>query len=158
MRLCSSSYSKSLARNLSAEYILNTEYYFKRKLFGCFHSCYGSFCTENSRKIKNCSSRFNVGDFWFTIQISRACASLSRYIRHFFVRHLGNNANSLENKAPFSNGWAGLAALNLMKLVSYFNLTIFRLVLCTFCFVAVVKKLFFLKGSEEFLVHVIKDE
>ena len=88
-----------------------------------------------------------IFDLPFKLKISRACASLSRYIWHFFVRHLGSSANSLENKASFSNGSAGLAALNLLKLVSYFILTIFRLVLCTFCFVAVVT--YFLESIRE---------
>lgn len=139
--------------------ILNTAYHFKRKPFECFRCCYGRFCSENGREINNCSNRFNVGDCWLTIQIIdyRACTSSLWYLWRFPVKHSGNNVSSLEYRASVSDSpIVVVAAFNLLKSMS-FILTIFGSAVL-FCFVARMTKLFFLKVSDKYLVHVTRCE
>ena len=91
-------------------------------------------------------------DLPFQLKISRAYALTPQYIL------LVNNViNSLKKRASVSVDRAAVAALNLLKSVS-FMLIIFGSVVCALCLVAGMRKLFFLQVSQKFLIHVKRHE
>ena len=104
--------------------------------------------------MKNRSSRLNIRDCWITMPIAdfKSVCFVAMVYMTLLCQALGKRCELIKKQSSISRGRAVVVALNLLKSV-FFIFTTLGSAVCTFCFVAGVTKLFFLRVSEKFQVH-----